>query len=155
LFGVAAEKLGFPLPAGVRGRELFVIGIIGGIGFTVALFVSGEAFADPALQGAAKMGAMLSCGAAAIALIAGKLLKIKKVIITNSYCNYTKYIATGSITDTTNSDTREANPLYYPKISIPALLPLFFSNLVQSKVSRAIHKVLFHSLEDPLLFFTA
>ena len=78
-FGVAAAKLGFPLPAGLRGRELFIIGIIGGIGFTVALFISGEAFTDQALQDAAKMGAMLSCGAAAIALITGKLLKIKKV----------------------------------------------------------------------------
>jgi NhaA family Na+:H+ antiporter len=80
LFGVAAVKLGFPLPSGVRNKELFVVGIIGGIGFTVALFISGEAFADPALQGSAKMGAMLSCGAAVIALVAGKFLKIKKAI---------------------------------------------------------------------------
>jgi hypothetical protein len=34
---------------------LFVIGIIGGIGFTVALVVSSEVFADPAPQGEAKM----------------------------------------------------------------------------------------------------
>ncbi len=79
LFSIAAARFGFPLPAGVRDRDLIVIGIIGGIGFTVALFVSGEAFADPALQNAAKMGSMLSCGAAVIALIAGKLLKIKKL----------------------------------------------------------------------------
>ncbi len=50
---IAAARLGFPLPAGVQGRDLIVIGIIGGIGFTVALFVSGEAFADPALQNVA------------------------------------------------------------------------------------------------------
>jgi NhaA family Na+:H+ antiporter len=80
LFGIAAVKLGFPLPSGVRNKELFVVGIIGGIGFTVALFISGEAFADLALQGATKMGAILSCGAAVIALVAGKLLKIKKAI---------------------------------------------------------------------------
>jgi NhaA family Na+:H+ antiporter len=40
-------------------KELFVVGIIAGIGFTVALFVAGEAFIDPVLQRAAKMGAML------------------------------------------------------------------------------------------------
>lgn len=40
---------------GVRGRALFVIGIIGGIGFTVALVVSSEVFADPAPQGEANM----------------------------------------------------------------------------------------------------
>jgi NhaA family Na+:H+ antiporter len=78
-FGTIAEKLGFPLPEGVRKKELFVIGIIAGIGFTVALFVAGEAFVDPSLQAAAKMGAMLSCGAAVIAMIAAKILKISQV----------------------------------------------------------------------------
>ena len=78
-FGHIAEKLGFPLPNGVGRRELIVIGIIGGFGFTVALFIAGEAFVDPMLQGAAKMGAMLSCAAAAIAVIAGKLLRIRKI----------------------------------------------------------------------------
>ncbi len=76
-------------------------------------------------------------------------------VIAISYCNYTKYIATGSIKDTTNSGTRETSPLNPPKISILALLSPFFSNLAQSKVSRAIHKVLFHPLGDPLLFYTA
>lgn len=78
LFGSLAEKLGFPLPAEVRKKELFVIGIIGGFGFTVALFMAGEAFHDPALQGAAKMGAMLSCAAAALAVLAGKLLGVRR-----------------------------------------------------------------------------
>ncbi len=77
-FGTIAEKLGYPLPEGVRKKELFVIGLIAGIGFTVALFVAGEAFVDPALQGAAKMGAMLSCGSAVIAIIAAKMLKFER-----------------------------------------------------------------------------
>ena len=67
-------------PAAERGeKELLIVGIIGGFGFTVALFVAGEAFTDPTLQGAAKMGAMLSCLAALIAVAAGRLLKIRKM----------------------------------------------------------------------------
>jgi Na+:H+ antiporter, NhaA family len=78
-FGVMADILGFPLPDGVRKKELFVIGIIGGFGFTVALFIAGEAFIDPALQGAAKMGAMLSCVAAGVAIVVARSLKIKRM----------------------------------------------------------------------------
>jgi NhaA family Na+:H+ antiporter len=77
--GYLAYKLGFPLPQGMQKKELVVVGIIAGFGFTVALFVAGEAFVYPAHQGAAKMGAMLSCGSALIAVIAAKLLKIRRV----------------------------------------------------------------------------
>ncbi len=76
--GMLAVWLGFPLPKNVHKKELLVVGIIAGIGFTVALFVAGEAFIDPALQGAAKMGAMLSCSAALTALLVAKWFKIKK-----------------------------------------------------------------------------
>lgn len=79
-FGFIAEKFGFSLPHNVRKKELFVVGIIGGFGFTVALFVAGEAFTEPGLQGAAKMGAMLSCLSALVAIIAGRVLKIKKIL---------------------------------------------------------------------------
>ena len=75
-FGYCAYKLGFPLPHGMKNKELLVVGIIAGFGFTVALFIAGEAFIDPAYKGAAKMGAMLSCGSAVIAVITAKLLKI-------------------------------------------------------------------------------
>ena len=78
-FGAMAEVLGFPLPDGVRKKELVVIGIIGGFGFTVALFIAGEAFIDPALQGAAKMGAMLSCVAAGVAIVVARAFKIKRM----------------------------------------------------------------------------
>jgi NhaA family Na+:H+ antiporter len=77
-FGSIAVKLGFPMPRGMQMKDLLVVGIIAGFGFTVALFVAGVAFIDPVHQGAAKMGAMLSCLAALIAVIAAKLLKIKK-----------------------------------------------------------------------------
>lgn len=76
--GIIGKKLGFPLPRGMRGNDLLVAGIIAGIGFTVALFVAGEAFTDPAVQGAAKMGAMLSIAVVPIAVVAAKLLGIGK-----------------------------------------------------------------------------
>jgi NhaA family Na+:H+ antiporter len=79
-FGGIAVKLGFPMPRGMQTKELLVVGIISGIGFTVALFVAGVAFIDPVHQGAAKMGAMLSCVAGLIAVIAAKILKIKKPV---------------------------------------------------------------------------
>ena len=78
-FGAMAEVLGFPLPDGVRKKELVVIGIIGGFGFTVALFIAGEAFIDPAVRGAAKMGAMLSCVAAGVAIVVARAFKIKRM----------------------------------------------------------------------------
>jgi NhaA family Na+:H+ antiporter len=67
--GSLGEKMGFPLPHGMKKKELLIVGIIAGFGFTVALFVAGEAFIDPVLQGAAKMGALLSAGVAIIALV--------------------------------------------------------------------------------------
>lgn len=78
LFGVFAERLGYPLPEGVGKKDLLVIGIIAGFGFTVALFVAGVAFLDPSYRNAAKMGAMLSCGAAVLAFIAARVLGIPR-----------------------------------------------------------------------------
>lgn len=78
LMGLLGERLGFPLPKGMGWQELTVAGMVAGIGFTVALFVAGEAFTDPPTQGAAKMGAMLSIGAAVIAAVTARLLKVKQ-----------------------------------------------------------------------------
>jgi len=72
------EKLGFPLPDGMGKRDLLVAGVIAGIGFTVALFVAGEAFTDPDIQGAAKMGAMLSIAAFPAAFMVARLVGIRK-----------------------------------------------------------------------------
>jgi len=77
--GWLGERAGFPLPSGMSKRHLLVAGMIAGIGFTVALFVAGEAFTDPLVQGAAKMGAMLSIVIAPLAVVAAKLLRIRKV----------------------------------------------------------------------------
>ncbi|NOY91773.1 MAG: Na+/H+ antiporter NhaA [Deltaproteobacteria bacterium] len=78
-FAMAGDKLGFPLPEGMNARSLFVAGMVGGLGLTVALFVAGVAFTDPALQGAAKMGALGSAFIAPLAFIAGKLLNARKL----------------------------------------------------------------------------
>lgn len=59
-------------------RELALAGLIAGIGMTVALFVAGEAFTDKVIQGAAKTGALLSIICAIIALILGRLMKVKR-----------------------------------------------------------------------------
>ncbi len=48
--------------------------------FTVAPFVAGEAFADPVVRGAAKMGAMLSFSAALMAVLLARALGIRKIL---------------------------------------------------------------------------
>jgi NhaA family Na+:H+ antiporter len=77
--GLFGARLGFPLPNGMGMKHLLVAGIIAGIGFTVALFVAGEAFTDQGVQGAAKMGAMLSIAAFPIAFAVARLSGIRKM----------------------------------------------------------------------------
>lgn len=56
------------LPAGVNWRMLSGAGVLGGIGFTMALFIAGLAFQDAALLDAAKLGVF---AASAITGVAG------------------------------------------------------------------------------------
>lgn len=79
LMGWLCQKLGYPLPAKVDRGELALVGLIAGIGMTVALFVAGEAFPDPVIQGAAKMGALLSAVCAIIAVVAGRWMKVRRI----------------------------------------------------------------------------
>merc|ERR1712113_177821 len=72
-----AVCLGFPLPDGLDKADLFALSALGGIGLTVALFVSNEAFIEPDLQGQAKMGAVLSVLAGALGWGLRKALKGK------------------------------------------------------------------------------
>jgi NhaA family Na+:H+ antiporter len=76
---IAARGLKLGLPEGMTGRDLFVLGCAGGIGFTVALFVATVAFPPGGVQDAAKMGALASFGSAFTALVAGAALRIRKV----------------------------------------------------------------------------
>jgi NhaA family Na+:H+ antiporter len=79
LFGIlGAHVLKFGLPEGMRTVDLFIIGCVAAIGFTVSLFVASVAFDPGPVQDAAKMGALLSFGAAGISLVAGKLLRVQK-----------------------------------------------------------------------------
>jgi NhaA family Na+:H+ antiporter len=54
-----------------------VAGIVAGLGLTVALFVAGEAFANSPFEGPAKMGAVFSAVAALLAIVAGRMLKLR------------------------------------------------------------------------------
>jgi NhaA family Na+:H+ antiporter len=53
------------LPAGVRWRLLSAVSCLGGIGFTMSLFVGALAFSDLALLDSAKLGVLLASGVAA------------------------------------------------------------------------------------------
>lgn len=75
-FSSVAVKLGFPLPAGMNFRHLIVTSCVAGLGLTVALFVCGQAFVDPSLRAAAKMGAVFSVAAALVAFVAKLLLRV-------------------------------------------------------------------------------
>ncbi len=70
------QMIGFPLPKGMTLRHLVVAAVIAGLGLTVALFVSTQAFTQPDLQGAAKMGALLSGAAGLLAFVLGKVLGV-------------------------------------------------------------------------------
>lgn len=79
LFGwFAAGPLRLGLPAGMRVIDLFVIGCVAAIGFTVSLFIASVAFEAGPVQDAAKMGALLSFAAAIISLIVGRITKVQK-----------------------------------------------------------------------------
>lgn len=63
------------LPAGISTRHLAVLGVVAGIGFTMALFISQLAFSDPSLMAAAKLGVLAASGGAAVlGLALGRLL---------------------------------------------------------------------------------
>ena len=74
-----AEKgLKLEKPAGMDYRHVVTLGMVAGIGFTVALFVSVAAFTTPGpVQDSVKMGALLSFAAAPLAIIIAKVLRVK------------------------------------------------------------------------------
>ena len=73
-----AEKLfGLEVPAGMGYRHIFISGMIAAIGFTVALFMSSAAFPPGSVQDSVKMGALMSLGAALLAIIFAKILRIE------------------------------------------------------------------------------
>ena len=73
-FGWLATRIGFPLPTRMGMGDLLMAGFVAALGLTVALFVAGAAFQDPALQGEAKMGALLSGAVGLVAVGIGRML---------------------------------------------------------------------------------
>lgn len=76
LASFVAVKLGLAaLPRGVYWKGMLLVGTVAGIGFTMAIFIAGLAFAEPDLLDAAKIGVLAaSAMAGVIAVIAGRLL---------------------------------------------------------------------------------
>jgi NhaA family Na+:H+ antiporter len=69
-----AVQIGLRAPGGLRYRDVCVLGLAAGIGFTVALFFATAAFAPGEVLEEAKMGALLSFAAGPIALAAGRAM---------------------------------------------------------------------------------
>lgn len=73
------KLLGFEKPRGMDYRHILCVGMVAGIGFTVALFVTTAAFSQPGpVQEAAKMGALASFAAAFLAFPTARLLGIER-----------------------------------------------------------------------------
>ena len=66
---ISTKIMRVPMPEGMDLKDTVVVGAIGGIGLTVALFVCESAFVDPVMIASAKMGALFSIGAAVLAFI--------------------------------------------------------------------------------------
>jgi NhaA family Na+:H+ antiporter len=72
LAAVALVRLGVAeLPAGISWRHMAVLGCLGGIGFTMSIFIADLAFADPVQLALAKMAVL---AASALAAMGGLLL---------------------------------------------------------------------------------
>lgn len=71
-----AVKIGIAsLPRGVSWRSLSVVGVVAGIGFTMAIFIAGLAFPDNGKLGTAKLAVLVGTTVAALwALVFGRLL---------------------------------------------------------------------------------
>jgi NhaA family Na+:H+ antiporter len=72
----AAVRVGWcQLPPDLNWRGVWLVGCLGGIGFTMSIFIATLAFNYEGLLGAAKLGVLMASGCAAVAgLTVGKLL---------------------------------------------------------------------------------
>jgi NhaA family Na+:H+ antiporter len=73
-----SELAGLQRPAGLKWAELWIVGVMAGIGFTVALFFTTAAFEPGVTLDQAKLGALLSVSAGALATGAARILKISR-----------------------------------------------------------------------------
>jgi NhaA family Na+:H+ antiporter len=72
---IAAVKLRLcALPSGVHGRHIVLLGLLGGIGFTMSIFICNLAFEDSSLLTAAKFAVLVASALAAVlGLLLGRL----------------------------------------------------------------------------------
>jgi Na+:H+ antiporter, NhaA family len=73
LFTIVAVAMGLRRPGGLSNPDIAVVGVIAGIGFTVALFFATAAFPPGPTLDQAKMGALLSFAAAPLGIACGWL----------------------------------------------------------------------------------
>ncbi|MCT7602095.1 Na+/H+ antiporter NhaA [Aliarcobacter butzleri] len=79
-FTYLATKLKISVkPENVTWNDIFAVGFLGGIGFTMSIFISHLAFSDEAIVGAVKLGIFASSVIAAIIGSVLLILKAKKV----------------------------------------------------------------------------
>jgi Na+:H+ antiporter, NhaA family len=76
LFSSIAQAIGWKRDESILFKTLLQIGVICGIGLTVAIFVSNIALQDPILQAQAKMGALLSAPIAVIIVLIMKHIRV-------------------------------------------------------------------------------
>ncbi|MDB6090309.1 MAG: sodium:proton antiporter [Gammaproteobacteria bacterium] len=76
LASVAAVRSGMcALPEGIKWRHLGLLGCLGGIGFTMSIFISNLAFSDPVLLATSKVAVLVASTVAATAgLIVGRFV---------------------------------------------------------------------------------
>jgi NhaA family Na+:H+ antiporter len=77
VFSGLARLAGGQLPPGLRATDLFVVGLVAAIGFTVSLFFATAAFPQGSALAETKMGALLSFVAAPVALAMSRLLRVR------------------------------------------------------------------------------
>jgi len=90
IFAIIGQMLGLKLPKNMDMKSVIVLGCVAGVGFTVALFVTGVAlksgtpeliaqFKATGTEDMIKLGALLSFAAGGIAMVLGKMFGIKKI----------------------------------------------------------------------------
>ena len=77
-FTFGGVRLGLRAPGGLSYTHTLVLGVIAGMGFTVALFFATASFDPGRALDEAKMGALLSFLAAPLAMLIGRSLGVKK-----------------------------------------------------------------------------
>jgi NhaA family Na+:H+ antiporter len=74
-----AERVGLRRPVGLGWLDLSVVGVMAGIGFTVALFFTTASFEAGVTLDQAKLGALLSVSAGGLAIMLARLLGVGRM----------------------------------------------------------------------------